>query len=147
MAAPAPKHLTIVVTSVNVKKIDQKAYGIKKQMCQVKITVGDKEVKTANLVGLDPQWEETFEFDIVDEKETKVFSTFYMDTEEDQKQIGDVQQFLLPVLIDGKPLYKGHVVPGGVVNMMFTAKGFGKADEPEDTDGLMDLMDGGMEMD
>eukprot|EP00955_Chlamydomonas_euryale_P039072 351291-Chlamydomonas_euryale.AAC.7 len=68
--------------------------------------------------------------------------------DEDAKQIGDEQQFLLPSLINGKPLYKGLIVPGGVVNMMMTAKGFGKEGEEEDTSGFMDIMDGGgMEMD
>jgi hypothetical protein len=40
-------------------------------------------------------------------------------------------------------------VPGGQVDMMFTAKGFGKPAQEEDTAGFMDLMgdEGGMMMD
>lgn len=32
------------------------------------------------------------------------------------------------MLIINKPTYKGLIVPGGKVDMMFTAKGFGKDD-------------------
>jgi hypothetical protein len=34
-------------------------------------------------------------------------------------------------------------VPGGQVEMMFTARGFGKEDVPQEDDGLLDLLDGG----
>jgi hypothetical protein len=37
-------------------------------------------------------------------------------------------EYLLNVLIIAKPTYKGLIVPGGKVDMMFTAKGFGKED-------------------
>jgi hypothetical protein len=37
-------------------------------------------------------------------------------------------EYLLNVLIINKPTYKGLIVPGGKVDMMFTAKGFGKED-------------------
>ena len=63
-----------------------------------------------------PRWEETFEFPIVDEATTKCSAAFFMD----EKQIGDEQTYLLPVLIKGKPLFKAIIVPGGQVNMMFT---------------------------
>ena len=50
----------------------------------------------------------------------------------------------LTVLTTGKPTFKAIIVPGGQVNMMFTAVGFGKEDVPEEDDGLMDLLDGDM---
>jgi hypothetical protein len=37
-------------------------------------------------------------------------------------------EYLLNVLVIAKPTYKGLIVPGGKVDMMFTAKGFGKED-------------------
>jgi hypothetical protein len=37
-------------------------------------------------------------------------------------------EYLLNVLVINKPTYKGLIVPGGKVDMMFTAKGFGKED-------------------
>lgn len=47
------------------------------------------------------------------------------------------------MLITGKPTFKAIIVPGGQVNMMFTAVGFGKEDVAEEDDGLFDLLDGG----
>jgi hypothetical protein len=35
-------------------------------------------------------------------------------------------EYLLNVLVTGKATYKGLIIPGGKVDMMFTAKGFGK---------------------
>ena len=49
----------------------------------------------------------------------------------------------LNVLIVNKPTFKAIIVPGGQVQMMFTAKGFGKEDAPVEDDGLLDLLDGG----
>lgn len=50
-----------------------------------------------------------------------------------------------------KPTFKGLIVPGGQVDMMFTAVNFGKEDVEEDhTASLMGLLDegeGGMMMD
>jgi hypothetical protein len=37
------------------------------------------------------------------------------------------------VLVVAKPTYKGLIVPGGKVDMMFTAKGFGKEDGEQQT--------------
>ena len=51
--------------------------------------------------------EETFEFPVADENETKCSAIFYMDEEHDQKQIGDEQTYLLNLLKKGKPIYKG----------------------------------------
>eukprot|EP00798_Chlamydomonas_sp_ICE-L_P000687 gene687-2119_t len=137
------KKLCITVTCVNVKKIDLKAYGIKKALCMVKVKVGDKEVKTTIQAGLDPTWEETFEFDIVDEKATKCSAIFYMGEGEDQKQIGDECEYLIPELKIGKPVYKALIIPGGKVDMMMTAWGFGKEEEDVDPAGFMGLMDSG----
>ena len=47
------------------------------------------------------------------------------------------------MLTVNKPTFKAIIVPGGQVNMMFTARGFGKEDVPEEDDGLLDLLDGG----
>jgi hypothetical protein len=62
------------------------------------------------------------QFDIEDEKSTKATATFFMDEGEKQKQIGDECEYLLPVLTKGKPVFKGLIVPGGQVNMMWTAR-------------------------
>jgi hypothetical protein len=43
-------------------------------------------------------------------------------------------EYLLNVLIINKPTYKGLIVPGGKVDMMFTAKGFGKEDGEQHED-------------
>jgi hypothetical protein len=39
--------------------------------------------------GLDPTWEQTFEFDVADEATTKCFVKFMMGAEGEEKQIGD----------------------------------------------------------
>ena len=120
------------------------AYCVAKQHCQVKLKVGDKEVMTTIQMGLDPTFEETFEFEITDEKATKCSARFFMDAEPNQKQIGDEQEYILSELIIGKPVYKGLIVPGGKVDMMFTAEGFGKEEEAIDPSSFLDLMDGPM---
>lgn len=40
-------------------------------------------------VGLDPTWEETFEFPVADENTTRVFVSFHMGAEGEEKRIGD----------------------------------------------------------
>jgi len=144
--------LTVVVTSCNVKKIDLKAYGFKKAFCQVHVKVNDKEFKTKCLPGLDPTFEETFEFSVEDENTVKCSASFFMGEEgPEQKQVGDTQDYILNLLKIGKPTFKGLIVPGGQVEMMFTAVGFGKEDVEEDTTadllGLLDGGEGGMMMD
>lgn len=72
-----------------------------------------------------------------------------MDEPGQQKQIGDEQTYLLNLLKKGKPTYKGLIVPGGKVDMLFTAYGFGKEEVEEDDDGAFDMMgddEGGMMM-
>lgn len=39
--------------------------------------------------GLDPTWEQTFEFPVADENTTKCFVKFMMGAEGEEKQIGD----------------------------------------------------------
>lgn len=137
------KKLVVLVSCVNVKKLDLKAYGVERQRCVTKVKVGDKEVETQIGIGLDPTWEETFTFDIEDENSTKCFASFSMDG----KQIGDTQEYLINLLVKEKPTYKGLIVPGGKVDMMFTAQGFGKEDAPTDNSAFLDMMDdGGMMM-
>ena len=50
------KKLVVEVTSVNVKRIDLKAYGVNKARCQVLLKVGGVEKRTTILPGLDPVW-------------------------------------------------------------------------------------------
>lgn len=139
----AEKTLVVEVASCNVKKLDLKAYGVTKQRSYVVVKVGDQEKQTSVGLGLDPTWEETFEFTVADEATTKCFVKFMMGAEGEEKQIGDECEYLLNVLIIAKPTYKGLIVPGGKVDMMFTAKGFGKEDVEVDDSALFDLLDGG----
>ena len=50
------KKLVVEVTSVNVKRIDLKAYGVEKARCQVLLKVGGVEKRTTIQPGLDPVW-------------------------------------------------------------------------------------------
>eukprot|EP00197_Chlamydomonas_leiostraca_P002500 CAMPEP_0202857254 /NCGR_PEP_ID=MMETSP1391-20130828/267_1 /ASSEMBLY_ACC=CAM_ASM_000867 /TAXON_ID=1034604 /ORGANISM="Chlamydomonas leiostraca, Strain SAG 11-49" /LENGTH=148 /DNA_ID=CAMNT_0049536037 /DNA_START=57 /DNA_END=503 /DNA_ORIENTATION=- len=140
------KQLLIEVTSCNVKKLDLKAYNVDKQQSQVVLKVNGEEKKTTVGLGLDPKWEEHFTFDITDENTTKCSASFIMGSEETRHQIGDEQEYLINTLITGKPTYKAIIVPGGKVEMMFTAKGFGKEEEVADTSAFMSLMDDDMGM-
>ncbi|GHP08838.1 hypothetical protein PPROV_000757500 [Pycnococcus provasolii] len=143
--------MRVEITSCNVKRIDLKAYGLNVPNCWVKINVGPHEARTCTLFGLDPIWEDVYEFKFDTEpKDTEFKATFYMDEAQDGgKQIGDTQRFLLEVLVIGKQLFKQLVVPGGGVNFMVTADNFGKEDVPMgDTLGFLDDDDeGGMMMD
>ncbi|GAX81361.1 hypothetical protein CEUSTIGMA_g8792.t1 [Chlamydomonas eustigma] len=139
----ADKKLVVTVTCCNVKKLDLKAYGVAKALCSVKVKLEGKEIHTDVLPGLDPTWEATYEFPVTDENTSKCCASFYMGEGETLKQIGDEQTYLLNVLTKDKPTFKAIIVPGGQVEMMFTARGFGKEDAPEEDDGLLDLLDGG----
>mmetsp|Transcript_26055 Transcript_26055/g.56884 ORF Transcript_26055/g.56884 Transcript_26055/m.56884 type:complete len:146 (+) Transcript_26055:111-548(+) len=144
--AETAKQLEIQVAGFNVKKIDTKAYGVTATNCFVKMKVGEKEVVTTSINGaLDGQWDSTFSFPIEDEAKTKCFVTFHMGVE--GKQIGDAQEYLLPLLTKDSPVYKGLIVPGGKVDMHFKAVGFGEPPKEVDVDGFLDVLDGGMEMD
>lgn len=143
--------MRVEITSCNVKRIDLKAYGLNRPNCWVKINVGPHEARTETKFGLDPIWEDVYEFRFDTEPtETHFTSTFYMDEAQDGGvQIGDTQRFLLEVLVKGKQMFKQLVVPGGGVNFMVTADNFGKEDVPMgDTLGFLDDdEDGGMMMD
>eukprot|EP00878_Enallax_costatus_P036634 GHUV01041160.1.p1 GENE.GHUV01041160.1~~GHUV01041160.1.p1 ORF type:complete len:101 (-),score=12.37 GHUV01041160.1:247-549(-) len=69
--------------------INEQAYNITKQRSYVVVKVGDQEKQTSVGIGLDPTWEETFEFDVGDENTTKCFVKFMMGAEGEEKQIGD----------------------------------------------------------
>ena len=55
-------------------------------------------------------------------------------------QIGDECTFLLDKLIKGKATYKGLIVPGGKVDMLFTAETFGLEKAEEASDDFMDFL-------
>lgn len=137
--------LKVVVTACNVKKIDLKAYDIDKARCYVIVKVNDKEVKTTEKAGLDPEWEEEFEFDVNDPETDKCSAKFFMGSE-GGKQIGDEQFYILNLLIKGRPTYKALIVPGGKVDLMVTAVDFGSEKEPEVDSSFMDALDGDMDM-
>uniref|UniRef100_A0A061S172 C2 domain-containing protein n=1 Tax=Tetraselmis sp. GSL018 TaxID=582737 RepID=A0A061S172_9CHLO len=140
--------LSVEVTSANVKKLDLKAYNVDKAACYVKLTCGDKEVRTKKLPGLDPVFEETFDFEFDDPATTKFAGCFFMGSDGNEVQVGDQIDFLLTALNKGKPTYKALIVPGGKVEMLATAVDFGKeADESgEDVAGLLDTLDDGAGM-
>merc|ERR1712023_99047 len=149
--ATMPK-LSVEDTSCNVKKLDLRAYGVDKPECYVIVKCGGKEVKTAKLPGLDPVFEETFDFEFEDPASTKFSGVFFMGTDGNEVQIGDEIDFLLTALVKGKPTYKAIIVPGGKVEMLATAVDFGKEAEEgsKDVDDLFDALDddeGGMMMD
>lgn len=128
---------------------------------QVKVTVNDTSFETRVTEpgeSLDPKWEETFEFPIEDDKTAKCSATFFMNDKHREegekwkpKQIGDTHDYLLTALVTGKPTFKAIIVPGGQVEMMFTAVGFGVEDKPDtgadDFLAMMDDAEGGMMMD
>jgi len=145
----AEKKLVVEVANCNVKKLDLKAYGVTKLRCITVVRVGDKEERTTVGLGLDPTWEETFEFPVADENTTRCFVKFLMGAEGEEQQIGDECEYLLNVLVADKATYKGLIIPGGKVDMMFTARGFGKDEVVEDPGAFLDLMEGegGMMMD
>jgi len=131
--------IKVEVTSCNVKKIDLKAYGVDKPKCQVELTIGDKTVRTNILHGLDPTWEETFEFEL-DSEDQESFGKFYMGDAK-QVQIGDTQPLIPMNPVQGRPTYKALIVPGGKVDLFVTALNFG-LDQPAEIDlgGFDDVM-------
>ena len=106
------------------------------------VKCGDKTVKTKKLPGLDPTFEEEFEFEFEDPEKTKFSGCFFMGTDNNEKQIGDEIDFLLTALVKGKPTYKAIIVPGGKVEMMATAVDFGKdvEEKGKDVDDLFDAL-------
>mmetsp|Transcript_14207 Transcript_14207/g.36461 ORF Transcript_14207/g.36461 Transcript_14207/m.36461 type:complete len:156 (+) Transcript_14207:138-605(+) len=130
--------LDVEVTSANVKKLDLKAYGVDKAICVVELKCGDKVVRSQKLPGLDPVFEETFNFEFDDIASTKFTGKFFMGSDGNEKQIGDEIEFLLNTFVLGKPTYKALIVPGGKVEMLATAVDFGK--EPEEAGAAVDDM-------
>jgi hypothetical protein len=55
----------------------------------MRLTVSRFPASFLFLQGLDPTWEETFEFPVGDEATTKCFVKFMMGAEGEEKQIGD----------------------------------------------------------
>ena len=122
----------------------RQAYGIDKVECRVKVKCGEKEVTTKKLPGLDPVFEEEFEFEFEDPEKTKFSGSFFMGSDDNEKQVGDEIDFLLTALVKGKPTYKAIIVPGGKVEMLATAVDFGKEAEVkgQDVDDLFDALGG-----
>lgn len=112
--------------------------------CRAVVKCGDREVSTKKLPGLDPVFEETFEFEFDDPATAKFSGSFFMGSDENEKQIGDEIDFLLTALVKGKPTYKALIVPGGKVEMLATAIDFGKEAESSgrDVDDLFDALGG-----
>uniref|UniRef100_A0A7S0RX51 C2 domain-containing protein n=1 Tax=Pyramimonas obovata TaxID=1411642 RepID=A0A7S0RX51_9CHLO len=130
------KILNVNVASVNIKKIDLKAYGIEKAICQVCLECEGQTFETKELPGLDPTWEENFDFKISDPETVKVTAIFKCGG----KQVGDTQTYPLDKLIQNKATFKAIVVPGGKVDMLFNATNFGDAEAPQDDDSFMDFL-------
>lgn len=105
-------------------------------MCQVVLIVEGVEMRTKELFGLDPIWEEDFHFNVSDPATVKVEAKFMCAGQ----QLGDTQTYPLNTLIKGKPTFKGIFVPGGKVDMMFTATNFGDEAEAEADDSFMDFL-------
>ena len=93
-------------------------------------------------IGLDPEWEETTEFEIADPEVDKVEGTFFVKCEKNgnEQQLGDKQSYALGKLLKGKQTFKGLVVPGGKADMMFTALDFGNEEAEEEDDAFMDFL-------
>lgn len=128
--------LQVNVASVNIKKLDLKVYGIERPMCSVVLTCEGVTHTTEELFGLDPIWEANFEFQVSDPETVKVEGKLMCSG----KQLGDMQTYALGTLVKGKPTFKGIIVPGGKVDMMFTAADFGNETEPEGDDSFMDFL-------
>lgn len=128
--------LHVNVASVNIKKIDLKAYGIETAICQVCLECEGQKAQTKELRGLDPTFEEHFYFKISDPATVKVTAYFLCGG----KKIGDTQTYPLDKLLQGKSTFKAVIVPGGKADMLFKATNFGDAEAPKDDDGFMDFL-------
>jgi len=128
--------LKVEISQCNIKKIDMKAYGIEKPVCQAFVKLNDQVFATSADYGLDPVWETSAEFGLNDPKTDKVSAVLYCQG----MQIGDECTFLLDKLIKGKATYKGLIVPGGKVDMLFTAESFGLEKAEEASDDFMDFL-------
>eukprot|EP01007_Sphenomonas_quadrangularis_P003772 NODE_814_length_1153_cov_624.315217_g659_i0.p1 GENE.NODE_814_length_1153_cov_624.315217_g659_i0~~NODE_814_length_1153_cov_624.315217_g659_i0.p1 ORF type:complete len:296 (+),score=128.41 NODE_814_length_1153_cov_624.315217_g659_i0:64-951(+) len=129
--------LEATATAANVKKLDPDAYGVKKRDGWCKLVLGDQEFKTRQEPGkLDPQWEETFTFEVCDPATQKLQCSFYLG----DVQIGVTNEFILSVLKKGLATYKGMAVPGGKVDFMLKAVDFGVVEEEQEEESA-DWMD------
>jgi len=130
------------ITSCNIKKLDVKFYNIERPRCWVTVNVGEQTYTTQVGIGLDPEWEETTEFEIADPEVDKVEGTFFVKCEKNgnEQQLGDMQTFALNKLLLNKQTFKGLVVPGGKADMMFTALDFGDEQAEEEDDAFMDFL-------
>ena len=105
-------------------------------MCKVVLTCEGVTQETEELFGLDPIWEANLEFQVSDPETVKVEGKLMCSGQ----QLGDVQSYQLNTLVKAKSTFKAIVVPGGKVDMMFTAQDFGLEDEPEGDDAFMDFL-------
>ncbi|KAK3233537.1 hypothetical protein CYMTET_56179 [Cymbomonas tetramitiformis] len=135
-AATGELELFVNVANCNIKKIDLKAYNIKKPNCSVILSINGQTVQTTEKYGLDPEWEEDFTFKVAN-IEQKLEAKFMCG---EGGQVGDTFHFLLDKLVLGKPTFKGLIVPGGKVDMMVTAVNFGEESAPVNDDSFMDFL-------
>ena len=105
-------------------------------MCKVVIEVEGKTFETEELFGLDPIWEANFEAEVSDPETVQVKAKLMCAG----VQLGDEHTYPLNKLIKGKPTFKAIVVPGGKVDMMWTATDFGDETEPEGDDSFLDFL-------
>jgi hypothetical protein len=129
--------LSVQVVQGNAKRIDPdilKKDGIGKAW--VKLIVGNQEHKTSEKAGLDPVWEEEYQFQITDPETDKLVVQFYLGS----VQIGFDGVFVLDGLKQKQSTYKGLAVPGGKVDFNLRAEDFGKLAEEEGADGDDDWM-------
>ena len=123
--------LEVAVTAGNCKRMDPKAYGVKRRDAWVKLELDGHKCKTLeiNCPTLDPVWEEVFVLKFSDlEKQLK--ATFYLG----DLQIGMPAEYRLGSLIKGKHQYKGLAVMGGKVDLTLRALNFGADEESEEED-------------
>merc|ERR1711976_1155472 len=123
--------LEVTATSANVKKIDEKTYGITSREGWVRLKLGDQEYTTKKVIGdngLDPIWEETFTFDVNSVADDKLMCSFFLG----DVQIGLTGDYILTGLVKQKLTYKGMAVPGGKVDLMLRALDFGPEEQAEE---------------
>eukprot|EP01115_Flamella_aegyptia_P009196 TRINITY_DN39139_c0_g1_i1.p1 TRINITY_DN39139_c0_g1~~TRINITY_DN39139_c0_g1_i1.p1 ORF type:complete len:137 (-),score=50.67 TRINITY_DN39139_c0_g1_i1:231-641(-) len=126
--------IEITVTSANCKKLDCEAYGVTPHsLCHVVIGMNGKEFTTQKIKGkngVDPVWEEAFNFDVNDEEADKFYLTFFIE----DKQIGLKGEYGVSGLKKMNSKYRGHAVPGGKVDLMLKPIDFGIDEESEEED-------------
>lgn len=104
--------------------MDPAAYGVEKREAYIILKVGDEE-KTSTTIAcptLDPLWDETLNFTVVDPETQKLETTFFFGG----KQIGLPCEFSLNSLKKNKSTFKGMPVVGGKIDFMLRALDFGE---------------------